>query len=58
MDDNKPWWWQAAEEILAALSDRQGIGDEIDAVRDDIRAEIVEEIADIIMAAHVAHDAA
>lgn len=55
MENEKEWWLIAAMEILAALADRQGIGDELDAIDDDMRAEIEREIANIIV---VAYDAA
>lgn len=55
MENEKEWWLIAAMEILAALADRQGIGDELDAIDDDVRAEIEREIANIIV---VAYDAA
>jgi len=49
------WWWIASDKILEALSDRQGIGDELKSVDDDILAEIRIEISDIIMNEYVKH---
>ena len=56
MDDKKAWWWRAAEKILAALADRQGVGDELGMMDDGIHAELMEEIADIIMLTYDAGD--
>jgi len=55
MNNELTWWWIASDKILEALSDRQGIGDELKLIDDDILAEIRIEIADIIMNEYVKH---
>ena len=55
MNNELTWWWIASDKILEALSDRQGIGDELKSVDDDILAEIRIEISDIIMNEYVKH---
>lgn len=55
MNNELTWWWIASDKILEALSNRQGIGDELKSVDDDILAEIRIEISDIIMTEYVKH---
>ena len=55
MNNELTWWWIASDKILEALSDRQGIGDELKLIDDDILAEIRIEISDIIMTEYVKH---
>ena len=45
------WAHAAARGVLADLSDRRGIRHELDNFDEDVRAEIVQSIADIIRAA-------
>ena len=44
------WAHAAARGVLVDLSDRRGIRNELDSLDEDIRAEIVQAIADIIRA--------
>ncbi len=46
------WAHAAARGVLADLVDRRGVGNELEQIDDEVRNEIVQELAEIIRLAH------
>ena len=54
--NDKLWWVIAAKRIMDDLGDRSGIGDVLCDISEETMAEIISDIADIIMSAHAEDD--